>query len=52
MTPREQLQARIQEEFDKFFEFDTEDRSFVTSVSCRLFAERMIELEKRDEEQA
>lgn len=29
----------IAKEFDRFFEFDTEDRSTVTSVSARLFAE-------------
>jgi len=34
----------IAKEFDLFFEFDTEDRSTVTSVSAKLFAERMAAL--------
>lgn len=34
----------IQAEFDAFFEFDTDDRSVVTSVSCRLFAQRIAAL--------
>ena len=33
----------IQTEFDRFFEFDTEDRSFVTSTSCRIIAEMAVE---------
>lgn len=32
---------KIAKEFDRFFEFDTDDRSTVTSVSARLFAERI-----------
>ena len=34
----------IAKEFDLFFEFDTEDRSTVTSVSARLFSERIADL--------
>ncbi len=34
----------IAKEFDRFFEFDTEDRSIVTSVSAKLFAERIADL--------
>lgn len=34
----------IAKEFDRFFEFDKEDRSTVTSVSARLFAERIAAL--------
>ena len=33
----------IEEKFDQFFEFDTDDRSAVTSASCRFFAEHCIE---------
>lgn len=33
----------IEEQFDQFFEFDTDDRSTVTSASCRFFAEHCIE---------
>lgn len=32
----------IDEQFNKFFKFDTEDRSIVTSTSCKLFAEHLI----------
>ena len=32
----------IEEQFDKFFEFDTDDKSTVTSTSCKLFAEHLI----------
>lgn len=32
----------IDEQFDKFFEFDTDDKSTVTSTSCKLFAEHLI----------
>lgn len=31
----------IAKEFDRFFEFDTDDRSTVTSTSARLFAEHI-----------
>ena len=34
----------IEDEFDKFFEFDTNDKSIVLSVSCRLFAEHISRL--------
>lgn len=34
----------IAKEFDRFFEFYTEDRSTVTSVSAKLFAERIAAL--------
>lgn len=36
----------IQREFDRFFEFDTADRRIVTSVSCRLFAEALVKMER------
>lgn len=39
----------IAKEFDRFFEFDTEDRSTVTSVSARLFAERIAALSVAEE---
>ena len=44
----------IEEQFDQFFEFDTDDRSTVTSASCRFFAEHCIEqllavIAKKDE---
>jgi len=39
---REEIQAV----FDAFFEFPGEDRGHVTSVSCRLFAERIAEMER------
>ena len=31
----------LETEFNKFFEFDSEDRSFVTSTSAKLFAEHV-----------
>ena len=31
----------LQTEFDTFFEFDSDDRSFVTSTSAKMFAEHM-----------
>lgn len=31
----------IDKEFDSFFEFDTDDKSQVTSTSCKLFAEHV-----------
>lgn len=40
----EMTRDEIAKEFDLFFEFDTEDRSIVTSVSARLFAERIAAL--------
>ena len=33
--------------FDGFFEFPTEDRSFVSSVSCKLFARHVAEIVAR-----
>lgn len=41
---REEIQA----EFDAFFEFPGKDRGHVTSVSCRLFAERIAEMEREE----
>ena len=38
------LRKLVEQEFEKFFEFDTENRSVVTSVSARLFAEHMVQL--------
>ena len=32
----------IEEMFDSFFEFPTEDKSSVTSTSCKLFAEHCV----------
>ena len=34
----------IDKEFDKFFKFNTNDRSIVTSVSCKLFAKHIVDL--------
>jgi hypothetical protein len=34
----------IDKEFNKFFEFDTGDKSVVTSVSCKLFAKYIADL--------
>lgn len=45
--------SEIEKEFDAFFEFDTEDRSAVSSVSAKLFAEciaRMYEKRGKDAE--
>jgi len=33
---------KIEKEFDSFFEFDTDDKSSVTSASCKLFAEHCV----------
>lgn len=38
----------IEREFDRFFEFDTDDRRIVTSVSCRLFAEALVKMEREE----
>lgn len=44
MTTRSDLQFLIAAEFDRFFEFDDpERRDVVTSTSCRLFVEHMLE---------
>ena len=37
----------IEAAFDKFFEFSTSDKSYVTSVSCKLFAEYIAVQEQR-----
>ena len=34
--------AKISKEFDEFFEFTTEDRTQVSSVSCKLFADHCV----------
>lgn len=34
----------IKKEFDDFFEFPSSDKGFVTSVSCRLFAEHILKI--------
>lgn len=34
-----EAQKAIKAEFDKFFEFPTDDKQVVSSVSCRLFAD-------------
>lgn len=36
----------IEKEFDKFFEFPTDDKSQVSSTSCKLFAVHIAELER------
>jgi hypothetical protein len=36
----------IEKEFDKFFEFPTDDKSHVSSTSCKLFASHIAELER------
>ena len=38
----------VNSEFDKFFEFDSNKKTHVTSVSCKLFAEHMIELRQAE----
>jgi hypothetical protein len=45
--PRRITNEEIAAEFDRFFEFDTEDRSLVTSVSCRLFALHIARLQAK-----
>jgi hypothetical protein len=42
----------IEVEFDKFFEFDTENRDFVTSTSCKLFARYLLEKQSQKDQQA
>lgn len=42
----------IQKEFDRFFEFDTDDRSIVTSTSAKLFAEHIAGLAVAAEREA
>jgi hypothetical protein len=39
MTTRNQIESL----FDSFFEFPTDDKSHVTSTSCKLFAEYCVE---------
>ena len=34
---------RIEEEFNSFFEFPTDDKRTVTSTSCKLFAEHCVD---------
>ena len=43
-----QTEVNVDEEFNKFFEFDTDDKSTVTSVSCKLFAEHIAEMARRN----
>lgn len=38
--------TNIEQEFDKFFEFDSANRSTVTSTSAKLFARHMMEQER------
>lgn len=38
----------IDAEFEKFFEFPTDDRSAVSSVSCKLFARHVAEMVRGD----
>lgn len=42
----------IQKEFDRFFEFDTDNRSIVTSTSAKLFAEHIAGLTVAAEREA
>ena len=42
--PRSNESLNIDKEFDKFFEFETDDKSVVTSVSCKLFAKHIADL--------
>lgn len=44
--------AQIEREFNNFFEFESNDRRMVTSVSCRLFAEHIAALSAEQEHQA
>ena len=39
---------KIDAEFNKFIDFPTEDKMFVTSVSAKLFAEHMINIERNE----
>jgi len=39
---RESL-MRIEEEFESFFEFPTENKDSVSSTSCKLFAEKCVD---------
>ena len=45
-TPQTKIRALIESEFDKFFEFPGTDKSQVTSVSCKLFAEHIAALSR------
>lgn len=38
------MKGFIEQEFNLFFEFETDDRSIVTSASCKLFAEKIAKL--------
>jgi hypothetical protein len=42
------MKINIDEEFDGFFEFDADDRYYVTSTSCKLFAEYIMTLCEND----
>jgi len=35
------MKEMVLQEFDNFFEFPAKDRDYVTSVSCKLFAEHV-----------
>lgn len=43
-TDKEKLHILIQKEFDRFFEFPTDKKDTVSSVSCRLFAFHIAEI--------
>lgn len=45
---RDELRKIIDEEFNNFFAFETEDRSNVTSVSCKLFSEHIYDVLKNN----
>jgi len=38
----------VNSEFDNFFEFDSNKKTHVTSVSCKLFAEHMMESQQAE----
>ena len=42
----------IEKEFDKFFEFPTDDKSQVSSTSCKLFAAHIANLIRADEKES
>ena len=46
MSDRERLQKLIEDEAEKFFDFPTDRRDYVTTLSAKLFAEHMINKSK------
>lgn len=39
---------RIEKEFDNFFEFNSDNKSMVTSFSAKLFAQHIADIDKND----